>query len=79
LDALRACMEKVAPHFADVDEVANAKWGAFGRAGKVDKAAFNSPIDDFYMTDAICRASKTMAKCSLEILGSRQKATGTDG
>jgi hypothetical protein len=31
------------------------------------------------MTDAICRASETMAKCSLEILGSGEQATGTDG
>ncbi|MBT3396930.1 MAG: molybdopterin-dependent oxidoreductase, partial [Alphaproteobacteria bacterium] len=79
LDALRARMEKAAPHFADVDAVPNAKWGAFGKAGKMDKAAFQSPIDDFYMTDAICRASETMAKCSLEILGSGEQATGTDG
>jgi len=79
LDALRARMEKAAPHFADVDDVPYAKWGAFGKAGEVDKAAFKSPIDDFYMTDAICRASETMAKCSLEILGSGEQATGTDG
>jgi NADH-quinone oxidoreductase subunit G len=79
LDALRVRMEKAAPHFADVDEVPNAKWGAFGTAGTLDKAAFQNSIDDFYMTDAICRASETMAKCSLEILGVQTQATGTDG
>ena len=79
LAALRARMEQPAPHFADVDVTPRAAWGAFGTPGKVDKSPFQGPIDDFYMTDAICRASETMAKCSLELLGPGEQATGTDG
>ena len=72
-------MVNAAPHFADLDETPRAPWGKFGKAGKVNKAPFQNPIDDFYMTDAICRASETMAKCSAELIGPAQKATGTDG
>lgn len=36
-----------------------------GLKGKVDKSVeLTNPIKDFYMTDCISRASKTMAKCS---------------
>ncbi len=79
LTALRSRMEEAAPHFADVDQVTKATWGKFGKAGKMDSAPFVSPIEDFYMTDVICRASETMAKCSAELVGPAAKATGTDG
>ena len=79
LSALRARMEEAAPHFANLDEVPKAAWGKFGKAGKMDKAPFVSPIEDFYMTDVICRASQTMAKCSAELVSPVVKATGTDG
>ncbi len=38
-----------------------------------------SPIDNFYMTDPISRASATMARCMEMISGSEQDKTGTDG
>ena len=38
-------------------------WGAFGTAGTTGDAAFVSPVANFYMTDPISRASKTMADC----------------
>ena len=33
-------------------------------SGSMDKAPFRSPIEDFYMTDPIARASAVMAECS---------------
>ena len=44
-------------------------------------APFESPVDNFYMTDPICRASETMARCVTEILraGEQPEKTGTDG
>jgi len=35
-----------------------------GRASNTDKAPFRSAIEDFYLTNAIARASATMAECS---------------
>ena len=35
-----------------------------GLAGSPDKAAFQSPVRDFYLTNPIARASGVMAECS---------------
>ncbi len=46
---------------------------------EIDAAPFRVPIDNFYMTDPITRASETMAACT-EIARARdQGKTGTDG
>ena len=41
-----------------------AVWAPFGKDGKADKTPFKLPIDNFYMTDPISRASKTMKECT---------------
>jgi len=41
--------------------------------------AFADPIDDFYMTDVISRASDTMAECSAQFVTGGHGKTGTDG
>ncbi len=82
LDALRRHMAQVAPVFAAVDVPGQADWAAFGEAGKMDAAPFASPVDNFYMTNPICRASETMAACVEQILNggaSASERTGTDG
>ena len=76
---LRRRMADLAPHFAHVDEIVEAPWGEFGRAGPMDAAPFETPISDFYLTNAICRASVTMAECSRTFSEGRQAATGTHG
>ncbi len=43
---------------ADIEKLA-------GLGGSPDKAPFVSPIDDFYLTNAIARASAVMAECSV--------------
>jgi NADH-quinone oxidoreductase subunit G len=79
LAALRAAMANDAPHLAAVDAIASAPWAAFGKAGKTDDAAFALTIDNFYLTNPIARASKTMAECSALHLGRNVEATGTNG
>jgi NADH-quinone oxidoreductase subunit G len=76
---VRARMAEIAPHLADVDEVTPAEWQPFGAAGAMDATPFATPIANFYMTDAISRASPTMAECSALFTAPREEATGTDG
>ena len=56
------------PHFAAINGIAASDAGAInvlaGLGGKVGKDAFRSPVTDFYLTNPIARASKTMAACS---------------
>jgi NADH-quinone oxidoreductase subunit G len=71
LQQVRSHMINLNGIFLNIDEVNQAKWGPFGTKGKTDDAAFTSPINNFYMTDVISRASVTMAKCANEFLGSK--------
>jgi len=64
LAQVRAALAKVSPVFANLDRVVPAAWTGFGREGTVEPAAFASPIENYYMTDPISRASVTMAKCT---------------
>ncbi len=81
LGQVRVRMEELAPQLAQHGTVAQAAWGEFGVAGTIDKAPFTSPITDFYLTNAVCRASENMRRCSEEILhgGGQREATGTHG
>ena len=79
LREVRARMVEIAPRLADVDEVTPAEWQPFGAAGTMDATPFTTPIANFYMTDAISRASPTMAECSALFVAPREEATGTDG
>jgi NADH-quinone oxidoreductase subunit G len=67
---------------ATLDTVAPAAWGAFGAEGALSAAPFVSAIDNFYLTDPISRASKTMAECSGAFgpgCGCNTNKTGTHG
>ena len=79
LGALRAKMARSYPSFATVDAVPRAPWGRFGKSGPVDNAAFVYPIADFYRTDAISRASPTMAECAAVKAQAAEEKTGTHG
>ncbi len=65
-DALRVEMEKAVPALGRM-ELAGYGWSVpslpTGASGE-----FGSPIKDFYLTNAICRASPTMQQCSAELL-----------
>ena len=68
LSQLRRSLFVAHPHFAAINGIAASDAGAInvlaGLGGKVGKDAFHSPVTDFYLTNPIARASKTMAACS---------------
>ena len=68
LDELRAAMYRIAPHLARLDQLTPAdaaELADLGKAqGKMSSEPFRSTVSDFYLTNPIARASKTMAECS---------------
>jgi NADH-quinone oxidoreductase subunit G len=68
LAALRQAIFEVAPHLMRIDQIAPGKAddvkALAGKGGSFDKAAFSSPVNDFYLTNPIARASAVMAECS---------------
>jgi NADH-quinone oxidoreductase subunit G len=68
LSELRAAMYAVAPHLASLDTISKADpamlEGLAAGEGKTTAVPFASPVKDFYMTNPIARASRTMAQCS---------------
>ena len=67
LDALRAQMESEVPALGRIGELAQFEWSVpnlpASAAGEI-----TYPIKDFYLTNAIARASETMQRCSAELL-----------
>lgn len=83
-DSLREVRRRLVeanPVFGAVDTREPAPWAEIGTTqGRMDAAPFVSPVENFYMTDPISRASITMAKCVEEILGRGESGkTGTHG
>ena len=68
LTQLRAKLYAEQPRFAAVDVVEPAAvadvTALAGRGGGLGSAPFAPAIDDFYLTNPIARASRTMAECS---------------
>jgi NADH-quinone oxidoreductase subunit G len=62
LHQLRARLVRDYDHFGKIGSVILSEWAAFGVAGDIRKHPFHSPIDNYYMTNAISRLSPTMAK-----------------
>ena len=82
LAQLRRHMVEVVPSLDAVDDVGPGEMRAFGVAGEVDAAPFESSVVDYYLANTICRASAVMAECSRMYLhgaDSTGGATGTDG
>jgi len=75
LSQVRARMEKVAPHFARVGEVVPAAWTAAKPHAifRISDTPLAEYFTNFYMTDPISRASKTMAECTREIVAKKTK------
>jgi len=69
LAQLRTAMFKAHPHLQRVDHIEAGHAADIeklvGLGGSPDKAPFVSAIDDFYLTNAIARASAVMAECSV--------------
>jgi NADH-quinone oxidoreductase subunit G len=68
LGALRRALFAAHPHLAHVDAIAAGNAGDIKAleklGGAADKAPFRPVHDDFYLTNAIARASAIMAECS---------------
>jgi len=78
LGQVRRRLAEAAPAFRAIDSVTPAEPVAFAAAGTVNDAPFVMPIENYYMTDPISRASPTMAKCT-EDFGIGEARTGTHG
>ena len=64
LSSLRQAMDDDNNIFNVLDEVVPAQWKGAGAEGKLGKAPFESIIStNYYQTNVIARASKTMAEC----------------
>jgi len=82
LNALRARLYLAHPHFARIDEIAvpdmdsvrSSFTAMAGKAGRLDKSGFASPVKDFYLTNPIARASAVMAECSALARGETKAA-----
>jgi NADH-quinone oxidoreductase subunit G len=68
LSALRQAMFKVTPHLMRVDQIEAGDAAAIktlaGQGGNVEKTSLKSPVQDYYLTNPIARASAVMAECS---------------
>jgi NADH-quinone oxidoreductase subunit G len=69
LAQLRQVLFQAHPHLARIDNIARGQSGDIEKlaalGGTPDKAPFVSPIEDFYLTNPIARASAIMAECSV--------------
>jgi NADH-quinone oxidoreductase subunit G len=78
LAQLRTSLHQAHPHLAFVDEIAAGGAEDVEKAarmgGAVTKSAFASPVEDFYLTNPIARASAVMAECSALAKGGFKQA-----
>ncbi len=79
LEQARARLADVNAVFATPDTQRPGAWGEFGQTGKTSSEAFPPAISNFYMTNAICRASPTMAQCVETFINEEARKTGTHG
>ena len=81
-DSLEQCQARLADVnavFAARNIVEPACWEAFGEQGTIDAAPLRPFIDQFYLTNPICRASVTMAECVRTFADETEARTGTHG
>ncbi|WP_119418129.1 NADH-quinone oxidoreductase subunit NuoG [Desertibaculum subflavum] len=80
IGAVREKLAAVAPCFARVDRLVSASWAVSAGGGAIEAAPFQPAVADFYLTNPVARASRTMAECSALAAGRMpEKGTGTHG
>ncbi len=81
LAALRRALFAAHPHLARVGEIAPGNSADIRNlaklGGSTGKAAFRSPVSDFYLTNPVARASAVMAECSALAHASAKSPTVT--
>jgi NADH-quinone oxidoreductase subunit G len=73
LAELRAVMIKAVPSLGKIDQIIAADWCEFGADGNASTRPFDPVVKNFYMTNAISRASSTMAECVRAMEDSERK------
>lgn len=69
---LRARLVKEFPQFDVLDTLPAVQWAAFGVDGVVLNADLKNPVQDFYLTNVITKASPTMRECSRVLVHGEQ-------
>jgi NADH-quinone oxidoreductase subunit G len=81
LRALRATLFQAYPHLMRIGQITPGDPGDIRKlaalGGNADKAPFKSSVEDFYLTNAVTRASAVMAECSALAQG-RAAATAAE-
>jgi NADH-quinone oxidoreductase subunit G len=78
LAQVRAALVGANAMFANPGAVEPAPWGEFGEPGAITGDPFVSPVDNYYLTNPVCRASVTMARCVEAFVAEPPRRTGTD-
>ena len=68
LAGLREAMATDVPALRNVGQLAGYEWNPPALDGAGQGSLTGYPIKDFYLTNAICRASPTMQRCSAELV-----------
>lgn len=68
LAGLREAMATEVPALRNVGQLAGYEWNPPALDGAGQGSLTGYPIKDFYLTNAICRASPTMQRCSAELV-----------
>ncbi|CAK0763830.1 NADH-quinone oxidoreductase subunit G [Azospirillaceae bacterium] len=76
---IRSRLAEINPVFGNIDCVNTEEWSMFGTAGELESLDFGNSVVNYYMTDAISRASLTMAKCAEVFVQSDRRKSGIHG
>ena len=79
LDDVRRRLAHANPVLGEPNGIVKAVWDNFGAPGVIENKPFETAIENFYLTDPICRASVTMAQCVEAFTGDIGMKTGTHG
>jgi len=80
IEDVRRRLSDVSSAFEHVDEIVSAEWEPVFEVASINDAPFKYPIENYYQTDPVSRASRTMAECTDQFVHKKQSnKTGTDG
>lgn len=64
LNEVRSKMVEAAPHLADIGQLSKSVWNLGNKEFNCNTKVISYNDSNYYLTDPICRASVTMAKCA---------------